>query len=131
MAEAHTPLVMTGNQTTAGAVFEAVNLTLRGSVFSSIAVPPGTVLVISSISIASIAGPSLWSLDYSTDGINFTPVAEMNALDVAVAPGPIYNFNVALAFNGNAGPDVRIALLVLTSGGPTQVTCTITGYTEP
>ena len=131
MAEAHTPLVMTGNQTTAGAVFEAVNLTLRGSVFSSIAVPPGTVLVISSISIASIGGPSSWVLDYSTDGINFSPVAGMTAIDLATAPGPIYNFSVGLAFNGNAGPDVRVALLVLTPSGATPVTCTITGYTEP
>lgn len=122
------PIVMTGDQTTVAAVYESINLTVNGSIFSAIAVPPGTQLVITSVTVSSVGGPALWRIMYSIDGGGLNvPVFEVLDIDVAAAPAPFYGLNTGLAFNGNAG-NVLISVEVLTPSGATPVTCTLAGY---
>jgi hypothetical protein len=126
MAEGKTVRSITGNQTTAGAAEETVNLTLDGAVpAATIAVGVGSTLTITDW-IVTVEAPARWRFQQTNDGVSWFDIFLLRS----AADGTI-GINVGTGLVVNGGSLVAVRIRVETPAGAAAVTTSLRGYTAP
>lgn len=126
MAEGKTVRSITGNQTTAGAAEETVNLTLDGAApAATIAVGVGTTLTLTDW-IVTAEAPARWRFQQTNDGATWFDIFLLRS----AADGTI-GVNVGTGLVVNGGDLVAVRVRAETPAGAAAVTTSLRGYTAP
>lgn len=126
MAEGKTVRSITGNQTTAGAAEETVNLTLDGAApAATIAVGVGSTLTVTDW-IVTTEAPARWRFQQTNDGVTWFDIFLLRS----AADGTI-GINVGTGLVVSGGALVAVRVRVETPAGAAAVTTSLRGYTAP
>lgn len=130
MPEAHTPVSITGNHTSGSTLFEVVPLVVDGAApANSIAVPPGTQLVLSDVAVCAAANAA-WKLEQTNDGVTWFNIGLFEVPGVITTPTKLYSVRTGWVIQG--GVDVAIRMECSTAPATTvQVVTTLRGYRAP
>jgi hypothetical protein len=132
MAEAHTPVSISGQLTTASTALEEVPLVENGAAPALfLPVPDGDQLVISDVGVCATAN-SLWLLEQSNDnGVTFYEIGIFAVPGVLTTPTRLYSVRTGWVINGTS-TGTRIRMRVSSAPSTTvTVVCTIRGYRAP
>jgi len=132
MAEAHTPVSISGSLTTVSTAFEVVPLVEDGAAPAAfLSVGLGNQLVISDVAVCAAAN-ALWLLEQSNDaGVTWFEIGIFGVPGVTTTPTKLYSVKTGWVIAGASG-GTRVRMRV-SSAPSTTVTCvtTIRGYRAP
>ena len=130
MADTKTTVLITASQTTVGAGIETLMISENGAApAASIAVPPGTTLVISDLDVSALGSAAGFTLQQD-NGAGFFTIASLIISGIGTGGSQKVSPGTAWVIGGGTGSVVVFRAQVSTPGGPLPVAMTISGYRE-